>query len=125
MTHEDHSEYAAVLSINLISPMKLISIILLLTSIGPLWIAMSGKIDFKTSYLDANRESSHLAPNSDEYPDAIIQIYAARAFNWRGIFSCIPLAVKAKCIAVYCVSGSSWHAFRGLPAYILQRIFRS
>jgi hypothetical protein len=98
--------------------MKFILIIfLLLTCIGPLWIILNGNIDFKANYLTANRESSHLAPAND-YPEAIIQVYGARAFNWRGIFSLhLWLVVKPKNAhqyTVYQVVG--WRTFRGLSA---------
>jgi len=99
--------------------MKLIFLIfLLLTLVGPLWIAISGEIDFKTSYLEANRDSSHLAPTPDKFQDAIIQVYSGRAFNWRGMFSThVWLVVKPKNslkYTVYQVLG--WRAFRGLSA---------
>ena len=36
-----------------------------------------------THWRDADRSSSGLAPDPAQYPDAVIQIYAARTFGWR------------------------------------------
>ena len=78
----------------------------------------SGNIDFKTSYLTASRESSHLAPLPNNYSDAIIQVYGARAFNWRGIFALhLWLVIKPKNGAQYTIyQVLGWRAFQGLSA---------
>lgn len=34
----------------------------------------------------ARRDSSHQAPDPAKTPEAVLQVYAARAFSWRGIF---------------------------------------
>ena len=34
----------------------------------------------------ARRDSSHQAPDPLQTPEAVLQVYAARAFSWRGIF---------------------------------------
>ena len=33
----------------------------------------------------ASRESAGIAPNPADTPESVVQVYAARAFNWRGI----------------------------------------
>lgn len=90
---------------------------LLLTFTGPIWMLVSGKADLKADYRTASRESAHLAPGIDT-PEAVIQIYAARAFNWRGLFaSHCWISVKpknGKAYTVYQVVG--WLAYRGLPS---------
>lgn len=99
--------------------MKIVLLVfLILTCIGPLWILLNGNIDFKASYLTANRESSLLAPLPNIDKEAIVQIYAARAFNWRGLFSLhLWLSVKPKNAASYTVyQVVGWRSFRGLPA---------
>lgn len=97
---------------------KLLLIFLLSVLLGPICIALSGKIDFKADYRTANRSSAHLAPLTNTTPEAVIQVYAARAFNWRGIFAVHTwLAVKPKnahSYTVYQVIG--WRLYRGLPA---------
>lgn len=39
------------------------------------------------SWQEARRDSSGLAPDPAHTPDAVIQVYAARAVSWRGIFA--------------------------------------
>jgi hypothetical protein len=96
---------------------------LILTLLGPLWMIVSGHIDFRADYRTANRASSHIAPLPSDYPEAIVQVYAARAFNWRGIFALhMWLAIKPKnanAYTTYQVVG--WYAFRGLPALVIQK----
>ena len=85
---------------------------------GPIWIALFDNINFKADYRTATRESSHLAPLPKDYSDAILQVYAARAFNWRGIFALhVWLVVKPKdanSYIVYQIVG--WRYFQGMPA---------
>lgn len=69
---------------------------LLLTFAGPIWMMVSGKVDLKADYRTANRDSAHLAPNPATTREAVIQVYSARAFNWRGAFAVHSwIAVKA------------------------------
>jgi hypothetical protein len=95
---------------------------IVLTLIGPLWMLLSGRVDLHSDYLTANRSSSHLAPLPEEHPEAIVQVYAARAFNWRAIFALHTwIAIKAKHAnhyTVYQVIG--WRLFRGLPALSIE-----
>ena len=52
------------------------------------WFMIScGNIRLGKDYRTANRASAEMAPDPGKTPEAVIQIYAARAFNWRGIFS--------------------------------------
>jgi len=71
----------------------------------------------------ANRDSARVAPLPSETPDAIVQVYAARAFNWRGIFAVHTwLATKqanAQEYTVYQVVG--WRARRNLPVVVADR----
>lgn len=91
---------------------------MLLTFAGPLWIVLTKQVDLKSDYATANRDSARLAPLPHEVKDAVIQIYAARAFNWRGIVaSHCWISVKPKdadSYTVYQVVG--WRTYRGLPA---------
>ncbi len=91
---------------------------LILTFAGPLVIALSGKIDFRAHYSTANRDSIKLAPDPTAFPDAIIQVFSARAFSWRGLFSVHTwIAVKAKNATQYTVMQVvGWRHFRGLSA---------
>jgi hypothetical protein len=93
-------------------------IFILLTIIGPIWMILHGQIDFRSDYRTADRSSSYLAPLPTEQSEAIIQIYAARAFNWRAIFALHTwLAVKTKNATHYTVyEVVGWRSFRGLSA---------
>ena len=53
---------------------------------GPLALLVFDQIDLETSWRAATRERTGLAPEPSTTPEAVVQVYAARAFNWRGIF---------------------------------------
>jgi hypothetical protein len=99
--------------------MKYLWIVLLLTFLGPLWVLLTKQVDFKSHWSNSNRSSSNLAPNTKEYADAIIQIYAARVYHWRGLFAVHTwIAIKpknAEHYTTYQVIG--WRKFWGLPAF--------
>lgn len=85
-------------------------------TIGLLAILLSKKIDFSLKYYTANRESTKLAADPHQHSEAIIQVYAARAFNWRGLFSVHTwITFKAKNAAHYEVfQVVGWRKYRGL-----------
>lgn len=97
--------------------MLLIAAVLTLTFIGPLWTLVTGKINLDADWRTANRESAHIAPNPKTTPEAVIQVYSARAFSWRGLFAVHTwIAVKAKNapqFTTYQVIG--WRTYRGMP----------
>ena len=94
---------------------------LILTATGPLMLILSGKINFNGDYRTANRKSAHIAPDPTTNAQAIIQVYSARAFNWRGMFAVhVWLAIKpktAKQYTVYQVIG--WRLLRNLPPLMI------
>jgi hypothetical protein len=94
---------------------------LLLTFSGALWALFSGKVDLKADYRTANRDSAQLAPLPEKEHGAVIQFYAARAFNWRGMFASHSwFALKQKdadTYTVYQIMG--WRNYRGLPALLI------
>lgn len=100
-----------------------IFIFLILTFLGPLWITLSGQVDFSADWRTANRVSAKLAPNSKKHNGAIIQVYSARTFSWRGIFAMHTwIATKNKNsdqYKVYQVIG--WRQYRGLPALMAEK----
>ncbi len=103
--------------------MKLFIIIfLLLTFTGPLTLIISGKIDFTADYRTANRVSARTAPDPSKMTDAIVQVYQARAFNWRGIFAVHTwLAIKEKNATHYMVYQIvGWRFFRNLPPLLIE-----
>ncbi len=65
----------------------------------------------------ANRESAGIAPDPKTTREAVVQVYGARAWGWRGRFAVHTwIAVKpanAPAFTVYEVIG--WRAYRGQP----------
>lgn len=68
-------------------------------------------------YRTADRSSAGIAPLAETTPEAVVQVYAARALNWRGIFGVHTwIATKpenAKEYTVHQVIG--WRRYRNLP----------
>lgn len=54
---------------------------------GPLLLATSGSLQSAESWQTASRDSAGIAPLPGETEEAIVQIYGARAWSWRGYFS--------------------------------------
>src|SRR5438105_14326484 len=84
----------------------------------PLYAVLSGQAPLGRDYRTADRSSAGIAPPPESTPEAVVQIYSARALNWRGIFGVHTwIATKpdnAKEYTVHQVIG--WRLFRGLPA---------
>jgi len=61
--------------------------LLLLTAIiaGPLLVWAGGDVSFSADWRTADRSPVGLAPPASSTPEAVVQVYAARAFNWRGL----------------------------------------
>ena len=64
--------------------MLLLSLILLVAI--PLFMVVSGQAQLGRDYRRADRSSAGIAPPAESTPEAVVQVYAARALNWRGIF---------------------------------------
>lgn len=95
----------------------LIGFVVALSAI-PLVLILSGAVSLGRDYRTANRDSAGIAPDPAETPEAVVQVYAARALNWRGIFGVHTwIATKpenAPEFTVHQVVG--WRTFRNLPA---------
>ena len=103
--------------------MKVLVLSLLLLVVllaGPAFVIASGTVTLGAQWSTADRSSAGLAPDPAATPEAIVQVYAARALSWRGAFGVHPwIAVKpagASSYAVYEVVG--WRAYRGLPSVV-------
>lgn len=70
-----------------------------------------------TSWRDASRESARIAPLPSEYKDAIIQVYAADTWGWRGLFAVHTwISVKPSNADHYTVlEVVGWRARWGVP----------
>ncbi|MCG8610292.1 MAG: DUF3750 domain-containing protein [Pseudomonadales bacterium] len=75
------------------------------------------------SWRDASRESAGIAPNPDLYSDAVIQVYGADAWGWRGFFAVHTwISVKPKDASQYTVyEVIGWRAKRGLPVLRIEQ----
>ena len=61
--------------------------VVVLFLIGPLLVVACGKVNLSRDWRNADRSSQNIAPSPDAERGAIVQVYAARAFSWRGIFA--------------------------------------
>lgn len=88
--------------------------------VAPLFMFSCGNISLGKDWRTANRASAEIAPDPAKTPEAVVQVYSARAFNWRGIFSLHTwVATKpanAPHFTVHQVVG--WRLRRNLPALI-------
>ncbi len=89
---------------------------------GPIYIYLSLGIPLTEDWRLASRESAKLAPEPHAVPEALIQAYAARAFNWRGLFATHAwIAVKAAAAdhyVVYQIAG--WRKYSKLPVLVIE-----
>ena len=55
--------------------------------IGPLLVLATGSVRLGQDWRTADRSSAGIAPAASEVSEAIVSVWAARAFNWRGVFA--------------------------------------
>ena len=86
--------------------------------LGPLGVLAFGDLDLDTHWSQSRRDSSGQAPRALEHPDALILVYGARTYNWRGAFGIHTwIATKraqASGYRVHQVIG--WNLYRGRSA---------
>src|SRR5688572_9100903 len=91
---------------------------LILFLLGPLLVVATGNVTVGADWRTASRNPVGLAPDPAVAREAVVQVYAARAFGWRAAFAVHSwIAVKpsnAGSYTVYEVNG--WRSYRGLPA---------
>jgi len=58
--------------------------------LAPLAFSIARGMAYDGSWRDAPRHSSGLAPDPAKTPEAVVQIYTARAFSWRGYVATHP-----------------------------------
>ena len=99
---------------------KRLAAAVLVLFIAPLLITASGSVDLGADWRTANRDSAGLAPDPATTPEAVVQVYGARAFNWRGIFAVHTwIAVKAAGASHYTVHQViGWRARHGGSAVV-------
>ena len=66
-------------------PVRMLTLVGVLL-LGPLGVLWFGDLDLKTHWSEASMDSVGQAPAPEEEPAALLQVYGARAYNWRGAF---------------------------------------
>ena len=91
-------------------------LLLLLFFLGPVLVYVTGGARLRGDWSTASQAPTGLAPDPASVHEAVVQVYAARAFAWRGVFSVHTwVAVKptkAERYTRYEVIG--WRLYRGL-----------
>ena len=65
------------------TPIKLVRFLLVLVLLGLPLAGCSGDNDWRT----ASRESAGIAPDPTSTKEAVLQVYGAKAWGWRGLFA--------------------------------------
>ena len=65
--------------------LRIFSVILIFAA-GPLFMAACSGLGLDKNWRTADRTSAKIAPSPGLTPEALVQVYAGRAFRWRGIF---------------------------------------
>ena len=87
----------------------------LLLLAGPILLATSGSLQGAESWQTATRESARIAPLPEQAEEAIVQVYGARAWSWRGYFAVHTwIATKEKGASHYRV-----HEVTGWRSYVV------
>ncbi|MBL1268178.1 MAG: DUF3750 domain-containing protein [Halomonas sp.] len=74
-----------------------IVVLLALLLAGPVWILASNQVEIDAHWSSLDRSSAGIAPDPAETVEAVVQVYSARAYNWRGAFGeHIWIATKAE-----------------------------
>lgn len=87
---------------------------------GPAAMLLSPGISLDGDWSTASREPAGIAPSPAEHPAALVQVYAARAFKWRGAFGVHTwIATKRRGAARYTVHHVlGWHVRHGARAVV-------
>ena len=86
----------------------------------PLYAVLSGQAPLGRDYRTADRSSAGIAPPAETTPEAVVQVYGARALNWRGIFGVHTwVATKPEHAREYTVHHViGWRWYRNLPVVV-------
>jgi hypothetical protein len=86
----------------------------------PFYAVLSGQAPLGRDYRTADRSSAGIAPPPETTPEAVVQVYAARALNWRGIFGVHTwIATKPQNATEYTIHHViGWRWYRNLPVVV-------
>ncbi len=100
---------------------RTLTVVFLLLTVGLIVLAVVPDRARAQYWWNASREPVGLAPDPASTPEAIVQVYGARAFSWRGYFGIHTwIAVKpsaAQSYTIYEVIG--WMQRRKLPVVVI------
>ena len=65
---------------------KMLFLVLVILLIGPVLALAGGTVRLGQDWRTADRSSAGIAPAPTDAPEAIAQVWAARVFDWRGLF---------------------------------------
>ena len=86
----------------------------------PVFMVVTGQAQLGRDFRRADRSSAGIAPPAENTPEAVVQVYTARALNWRGIFAVHSwVATKPENAEKYTVHQViGWRIYRDLPAVV-------
>ena len=98
-----------------------IRIALLIVLVGPPLMMAGSRVNMAADWRTASRESANIAPSPAATREAVVQVYGARAFGWRGVFAIHTwIAVKPEAATTYTTyQVIGWRAFRGGSALVI------
>ncbi len=101
---------------------KLKSLLGKVVIVGVVIITVSMMSANGTHWRDTDRTSAGLAPDADEFPGAVIQVYAARTFGWRGALAVHTwISIKPSEASNYTVHHVvGWRSRRNLSVVVSQ-----
>src|SRR5260370_35202311 len=99
---------------------RMLLICLLVFVALPLCTVLAGQGPLGRDFRTADRSSAGIAPTPETTPEAVVQVYFARALNWRGIFGVHTwIATKPENATEYTIHQViGWRAYRGLPVVV-------
>jgi hypothetical protein len=98
--------------------------LLALLLLGPLSVMALGAVDLETPWYATRQGRTGQAPDPALEPQAVVQVYGARAVRWRGAFAIHPwIAVKREGAAEYTTyQVIGWRAMRGGRALVTTQV---
>lgn len=67
--------------------LRRVLLLILVLLAGPATMLARGGFELEGNWATADRSPAGLAPEPRRHPEALVQVYAARAFEWRGVFA--------------------------------------
>ena len=103
--------------------LRRLGVILCVLLAGPILAVSCANVNIGQDWRTADRSSAGIAPQAASTPEAVVQVYAARAFDWRGILGVHTwIATKADDSDYYTVHQvMGWRRYQNLPVVVSTR----